>query len=37
MRREFNMNSKTKKMYRIACFILAALFVVPMILSVFVR
>lgn len=31
------MNSKTKKMYRIACLILAALFVVPMILSVIIR
>ena len=31
------MNSKAKKIYRIACFILAALFVVPMILSVIIR
>lgn len=28
------MKEKTKKIYRVACLILAALFVVPMILSV---
>lgn len=31
------MKSKTKKLYRIACLVLAALFVVPMILAVIVR
>ena len=31
------MKPKTKKMYRIACLFLAALFVVPMILTVIIR